>query len=140
MDASDLPWVAAHERALHQSPWSEGNFRDSLEAGYSCWIAEENGAPVGYGVLMAVMDEAHLLNITVIAQAQGGGRGRGLLNHIRQVARQWGASQLFLEVRPSNGPAQALYRQAGFELIGRRKGYYPGPNGREDALVMRAAP
>ena len=46
--------------------------------------------------------------------------------------------QLWLEVRQSNAPAQRLYRQAGFEDIGLRRGYYPaGVHGREDALVMR---
>jgi ribosomal-protein-alanine N-acetyltransferase len=44
---------------------------------------------------------------------------------------------MFLEVRPSNTPALALYQKAGFETIGRRKGYYPAADGREDALVMR---
>jgi len=53
------------------------------------------------------------------------------------VARAAGGRQMFLEVRPSNAPALALYEKAGFATIGRRKGYYPAANGREDALVMR---
>ena len=44
---------------------------------------------------------------------------------------------MLLEVRPSNGPALALYRNYGFAEIGRRKGYYPADGGREDALVLR---
>jgi ribosomal-protein-alanine N-acetyltransferase len=44
---------------------------------------------------------------------------------------------MFLEVRPSNAKALALYRRAGFQQVGRRRGYYPGENGREDALIMR---
>ena len=39
-------------------------------------------------------------------------------------------------MRPSNVSALALYQRAGFETIGRRKGYYPAAEGREDALVM----
>ncbi|MDF3835797.1 ribosomal-protein-alanine N-acetyltransferase, partial [Cupriavidus basilensis] len=47
---------------------------------------------------------------------------------------------MLLEVRPSNGGAIALYRQAGFAEIGRRKGYYPAAGQvREDALVLRRA-
>lgn len=137
MRGADLSWIAMQELALHQAPWSETNFRDSLEAGYSCWVAEEGGYPVGYGVLLVILEEAHLLNITIAAQAQGQGRGEALLTMLCDVARGGGASQLFLEVRPSNAPAQALYRRAGFQLIGRRRAYYPGPEGREDALVMR---
>jgi [ribosomal protein S18]-alanine N-acetyltransferase len=137
MVQSDLPWVAARERELHATPWTEGNFADSLEAGYSCWVVSQGEELVGYAILMVVVDEAHLLNITVAAARQRGGVGGALLARLCGLARQVGAQQMFLEVRPSNEPAQALYRRTGFQLIGRRKGYYPGPRGREDALVMR---
>lgn len=137
MLAEDLAWVAARERELHQVPWSEVNFADSLEAGYSCWVAQEAGQPVAYAILMVVLDEAHLLNISVTGERQRGGVGSALLSHLCGVSRQAGGRQMFLEVRPSNTAAQALYRRAGFQLIGRRKAYYPGVRGREDALVMR---
>ena len=137
----DLPWVALHERELHLTPWSAGNFADSLEAGYSCWLAVDVGnsspVPVAYAVLMVVLDEAHLLNITVAKAYQHRGVGGALLGFLFERARQAGARQMFLEVRPTNEPAQALYRRTGFEFVGRRRGYYPGPEGREDALVMR---
>ena len=60
-----------------------------------------------------------------------------MLQHLGDVARAAGATQIFLEVRPSNEAALALYKKVGFEMIGRRKGYYPALNGREDAVVMR---
>ena len=47
-----------------------------------------------------------------------------------------GALTAFLEVRPSNPQALALYDAAGFNEIGYRKGYYPDGKGREDALVL----
>jgi ribosomal-protein-alanine N-acetyltransferase len=47
---------------------------------------------------------------------------------------------MLLEVRPSNTGALALYQEAGFTEIGRRKGYYPAAGQRrEDALVLRRA-
>ena len=138
---ADLHWVAAHEREQHPTPWSFGNFADSLEAGYSCWVVldgEGSAAhPMGYAVLMVVLDEAHLLNITVAGPRQRQGIGRALLDFLFERARQAGAHQMFLEVRPTNEPAQSLYRRTGFQLVGRRKGYYPGPGEPEDALVMR---
>jgi len=39
-------------------------------------------------------------------------------------------------VRASNLGAQAFYRAAGFVEDGRRKDYYRGAAGREDALLM----
>ena len=137
MQESDLAWVAAQDRLLYLFPWSEGNFSDSMSAGYSCWMMLDGSAPLGYAVLMGVIDEAHILNISVVADRQRGGLGRRLLDHLASTARDAGATQLFLEVRPSNTAALALYARAGFETIGRRKGYYPAAGGREDALVMR---
>ena len=137
MQECDLPWVAAEDQRLYPYPWSEGNFADSLKAGYSAWIMTLDGAPAGYGVIMKVLDEAHLLNISVVAAHQGQGWGRRLLDELCDVARAHQCEQMLLEVRPSNTPALGLYERYGFELIGRRKGYYPAAQGREDALVMR---
>jgi ribosomal-protein-alanine N-acetyltransferase len=52
------------------------------------------------------------------------------------LARSRGAERVFLEVRPSNRGAIALYDQEGFNEIGRRPRYYPARDGREDAIVM----
>ena len=139
MDESDLAWVAAQDVELYPFPWSAGHFADSISAGYGCWVMLDGAERVGYGVLMMVIDEAHILNISVVAARQKGGLGRRLLEHFATLARQAGARRLLLEVRPSNGPALALYERAGFQTIGRRKGYYPAVGGREDGLVMSLA-
>lgn len=135
----DLDWVVGEESRLHCMPWSRENFIDSLAAGYQCWIMRIDGTTAGYAVVLSVLDEAHLLNITVVREFQGKGLGSGLLDHLFEQAQRGGASCFFLEVRPSNLSARALYQKAGFVEIGRRKGYYPSPEGREDAIVMRAA-
>jgi ribosomal-protein-alanine N-acetyltransferase len=139
MDESDLAWVAAQDVELYPFPWSAGNFADSISAGYGCWVMLDGAERVGYGVLMMVIDEAHILNISVVAARQKGGLGRRLLEHFATLARQAGARRWLLEVRPSNGPALALYGRTGFQTIGRRKGYYPAHGGREDGLVMSLA-
>lgn len=137
MQAGDLDWVAARDGELYPFPWSAQNFADSMAVGYSCWTLFEGAERAGYAVMMMVLDEAHILNISVCGTRQGRGLGRRLLDHLGAVARAAGGRQMFLEVRPSNQAALALYAKAGFETIGRRKGYYPAPGGREDALVMR---
>jgi len=44
---------------------------------------------------------------------------------------------VWLEVRESNERARALYLREGFAEAGRRRDYYPAPQGRrEDALLM----
>lgn len=137
MCCEDLDWVVAAERELHAFPWTRGNFEDSLSAGYSCWVAWQGQQRIGYAVMMHVIDEAHLLDLSVAREAQRAGHGWALLAHTLQVAVQNGAQQMFLEVRPSNLAALSLYQRAGFVELGRRRNYYPALNGREDAIVMR---
>ncbi|MBK6636846.1 MAG: ribosomal protein S18-alanine N-acetyltransferase [Rhodocyclaceae bacterium] len=136
MQVSDLDAVVAAEAALHPSPWSTGNFRDSLLAGHRAVIAEENEQLVGYAVTSQVLDEAELLTIGVPAHAQRRGHGAALLTALLDGLRADGVRRVFLEVRESNLPAHNLYRRHGFVAIGRRKGYYPTPHGREDAVTM----
>ncbi|WP_332673236.1 ribosomal protein S18-alanine N-acetyltransferase [Aromatoleum sp.] len=138
MTELDLDWVVENEAELHAFPWTRGNFVDSLVAGYGAWVLRDAAQPVAYAVMLTVVDEAHLLNISVAQRAQRAGAGGRLLRQLFDEARARGASQFFLEVRPSNDAAIALYRRHGFEPIGRRKGYYPARDGgREDAIVMR---
>jgi [ribosomal protein S18]-alanine N-acetyltransferase len=136
MAESDLERVIAIERAIYEFPWTRGNFRDSLRAGYSCWTARAGGELVAYAVMMLAAGEAHLLNLSVAAGRQRQGHGRALLAHLLATARGHGAHVLFLEVRPSNAAAKRLYDGFGFEQIGVRRGYYPAREGREDALVF----
>jgi ribosomal-protein-alanine N-acetyltransferase len=137
MTPADLPAVAAVERGAYAFPWSEGIFRDCLRVGYLCRVAEMEQQVVAYGVLAMGAGEAHLLNLCVRKDLQGRGVGRQMLLLLIERARQAGVTEVFLEVRPSNEVAQALYQSVGFVQVGARKGYYQAEHGREDALVLR---
>jgi ribosomal-protein-alanine N-acetyltransferase len=136
MRESDLRAVLEIEEDLYEFPWTFGNFRDSLRAGYACWVVREGRRVIGYAVLMLAAGEAHLLNLSIAAPSQRRGHGRGLLHQLVQVAREHKAKVLFLEVRPTNEVGQRLYSGYGFRQIGVRRGYYPARKGREDALVL----
>lgn len=137
MREADLDELLRIERAAYPYPWTLGNFRDCLSAGYSCWVGEIDGKMVGYWVMMRVVDEGHILNCCIAPQWQHQGYGRQLMEHLFQVARGHNTRSLFLEVRLSNEPAKRLYVGLGFDFIAVRRGYYPTDDGREDALVMR---
>ena len=137
MRESDLDAVMAIEVRAYPFPWTRGIFRDCLLAGYPAWLLVEHGLPIGYGVISLAADEAHILNVCVAPERQGRGLGRQLLRALVQGARERRAERVFLEVRPSNPHAIALYHSEGFNEIGRRPRYYPAHNGREDAIVMR---
>lgn len=136
MTEADLDAVCSAENRIYPFPWTRTNFLDSLRCGDIAWICEEHGVLVGYAVVSLVLDEAQLLNISILPESQGQGLGAGLLSHICRDVRQRRATRLFLEVRPSNEAGRALYQRFGFHIIGQRKGYYPAVEGREDALVM----
>lgn len=128
--------ITALEGSLQAFPWSRGNFLDSHQAGHSVWVACLGETLVGFSVVMSVIDEAHLLNLGVAAGHQRQGIGSRLLRCAMETARSSGARRFLLEVRPSNGRAIDLYRHFGFSRVGLRRGYYPAPDGREDAIVM----
>ena len=139
MQRADLDWVVSAEASLHPHPWSRGNFEDSFDAGHGCWVLAADETLLGYAVILVVLDEAHLLNLSVDLSCQRRGYGAAFLGFLLREARKQGAEQVFLEARESNDAALRLYRRCGFEAIGRRKGYYPAEGAREDAIVMRCA-
>lgn len=142
MREGDIAVVAAIETDAHVAPWTAGNFRDALAAGYSATVGEANSGIVAYGVLMFAPGEAQLLNLTVVGALRRRGIGRELLRRFLANAAMLGADQCFLEVRASNGAAIRLYSAEGFVPVARRAGYYPASRpgeAREDALVLRRA-
>jgi ribosomal-protein-alanine N-acetyltransferase len=137
MSQEDLDEIVRVERAAYPYPWTLGNFRDCLDSGYSCWVAELEGQLAGYWIMMMAVGEGHVLNCCIAPAWQGRGFGLQLVEHLIDTARAHQTEFLFLEVRPSNRRALGLYLRQGFETVGRRKGYYPADQGHEDALVMR---
>lgn len=144
MRMDDIDAVMAIENAVYPFPWTRGNFVDALRAGYCAWVLRagprgRGGALIAYSLVMVAVDEAHLLNLSVDAGHQRSGIGWRMLEWMAAQAREHGARSMFLEVRPSNPTALRLYERYGFQNIGRRRGYYPAHEGREDAIVMRIA-
>ena len=136
MRSDDLDAVAALEALIYPYPWTRGNFADSLAAGYSAWLMLADGALAGYALMTLVLDEAQLLNISVVQQKQRAGLGSRLLQHLFVVARSHGATRIYLEVRRSNVAALEFYHRHEFAAIGERRAYYPADRGREDAIVL----
>ena len=136
MQVPDLEAVMRIERKIYPHPWTRGNFRDALNAGYSCWIYQFAQSIIGYAVMMVAADEAHLLNLSIAAEWQCRGWGRKMLELMLELARQHRARAMLLEVRPSNTVAIALYESFGFRQIALRRGYYPAGPGREDAILL----
>lgn len=141
MTADDIPAVVAFEQAACMHPshaWSVDNYRSSLASGY--WMrvcALPEGPVLAVCVVMFGVDELHLLNIAVAREASGQGMASFLLDMLVALARTHRMDSIWLEVRPSNARARALYERHGYVPVGVRKNYYPAVAGREDAVVMK---
>ena len=141
-----VPTVLRVEQSAYAYPWSEGNFSDSLQAGYQAQLlmagSSANPELLGYFVAMKGVDEVHLLNITVAPAYQQQGWARVMLDALVVWSRGQGAQWLWLEVRVGNARARAVYDRHGFRHVGTRRLYYPAsvatPGG-EDAIVMSLA-
>lgn len=136
MREHDLAAIAAIEARSYEFPWSQGIFADCLRAGYCCWTMMAAGTVAGYGILAVAADEAHLLNLCIDPDFRQRGLARKLLKRLLELANEHRAGIIFLEVRPSNLAAIALYETAGFRRVAVRRNYYPAREGREDAVVM----
>ncbi|MGZ8269988.1 MAG: ribosomal protein S18-alanine N-acetyltransferase [Methylophilus sp.] len=139
MQMADLDVIMQIEPTIYSHPWTRGNFSDSLNSGYQAWVLVEDGEIIGYSLLMMVLDEAHLLNLSIAKSHQKQGLGRYLLAHMIAVAKHHHALNMFLEVRASNEVAISLYEGIGFCEMSIRRGYYPAKSGREDAVLMGLA-
>jgi len=133
---TDLAEVMAIELDSYEFPWSQPIFMDCLRAGYQCYVLTHAEQIEAYAIVSSAIDEAHLLNLCVANQARGKGLAALLLDHVLCDVAIRSVDRCFLEVRPSNKPARRLYQKMGFRAIGRRPGYYPSKEGREDAWVM----
>jgi ribosomal-protein-alanine N-acetyltransferase len=136
MQEADLQEIMEIERRSYPYPWTRLIFSDCLRAGYCCWVCERQGVIEGYGVTSIGAGESHLLNLCVRPESHQQGIGRKLLLHLISLARRHNAEMMFLEVRPTNRAARALYESMGFNELGSRREYYPAGHGREDALIL----
>ena len=126
------------EEQSYPHPWSRANFQDAMSAGYETQLLlNHDHELLGYFVAMTVLDEVHLLNITVSPAHQGKGWGKLMLDALALSARQKNAQWIWLEVRSSNERARKIYTHNGFIEVGQRKNYYPSTHGpRENAVLM----
>ncbi|WP_099827250.1 GNAT family N-acetyltransferase [Oceaniglobus indicus] len=117
-------------------PWSRDEFADLLPRPETVLAA----TPQAFALGRVLLDEAELLMLAVDPACRRNGLGRRCLHdlHVQAVAR--GAVRIFLEVDAENAAARALYDAMGYEVCGRRRGYYAHP-GRpaSDAIVMACA-
>ena len=140
MRLDDIPAVHAIESASFPTPWPPYAFRGELETNRMAhyMVVRAGSRVIAYAGIWLMVDEAHITTFAVHPDWRRQGIGRRLLLAVITVAEELHANRMTLEVRISNVAAQALYREYGFAIAGRRERYYTDDG--EDAYIMTTPP
>jgi ribosomal-protein-alanine N-acetyltransferase len=136
MRLADVDAVHEIERLSFSVPWPAHAFAQELRGNRLAHylVARAGDAVVGFAGTWLMVDESHITTFGVHPDWRRQGIGRQLMLGVSDLSIRYGARLMTLEVRVSNEAAQALYRQFGFLVVGRRLRYYTDDG--EDALVM----
>lgn len=122
--AHEIPGNAmlAHCREKHAPAF----IADLLEKGARAWLAEIDGTPVGYAMLIPTPEldaaqegDVELKKIYVLSRFQGTGTAQRLMAEAVSAAK--GNKRLLLGVKDDNHRAISFYKRQGFEVIGTRQ-------------------
>ncbi len=131
----DVAAVLEIEKVSFTTPWSEILFMNEIFKPRSLPKAAVIGEKiVGYICANYLLDEGHILNVTVHPDHRKQGMALHLVQHMIDLLKKEGCLTIFLEVRISNDAALGMYQKAGFRIISARKAYYTLPV--EDAVIM----
>lgn len=133
---SDLDELMEIEFESFTAPWSRKSYEElaALE-NVDIWVARLGRELVGYMLIQYMDDDAELHTFAVKRGLRRRGIGRRLMDHMLSEADRRKVRRIYLQVRPSNDAAAALYDKLGFKIVGIRPAYYH--DNKEDALVMR---
>ena len=140
MDLADVPGAYALDVLSFSLPWTERSFHYEVteNANARNWVAElsQDGSAhlVGMLVLWFFLDEAHIATLAVHPEFRRRGIAKRIMQTALRAAYNEGATRALLEVRAGNQAALNMYKEFGFEIVGRRNHYYHDND--EDALLM----
>ena len=134
--SADTARLAELERICFSDPWSPAGLREMISANLTIGLVALSGETIiGYAIARYAADSGEILNLAVAPEHRREGVAAHLIDALLEGLRCREVREVYLEVRESNGPARALYKEKGFLVAGMRRAYYRYPT--EDALVLR---
>ena len=112
-----------HKKCFPNKPWSADDFRDLKQSGCEIIMSEN-----GFIVYRVVVDEAEIITIGVNPEKRRLGIASAMIGIIEKTLQSQNVKKIFLEVASNNTPAQKLYENCGFKVVGLRPKYYDGVN------------
>jgi ribosomal protein S18 acetylase RimI-like enzyme len=101
----------------HRELYPDGGVGGTFELPERVFVAEADGAVVGYAGLIAHGKRCELEPIVVSAAARGRGAGRALAERVVAEARASGAIGVFVRPVGRNASAIAFFRSVGFDVL-----------------------
>ncbi|MEE8398990.1 MAG: ribosomal protein S18-alanine N-acetyltransferase [Desulfobacterales bacterium] len=137
---ADIGAIMDIEQCSFPHPWSREFFLSELSRSDSyCYGTtsdhhETNGALIAYICYRLIQNKMHLLKIAVAPAWRCRGVASVVLRKCLGAEEAKGITASFLEVRPSNLSAIAVYDRLGYQTVGKQPNYYA--DNREDAIIM----
>jgi DNA-binding MarR family transcriptional regulator/GNAT superfamily N-acetyltransferase len=127
----DMGWVTARHGALYAEEYGLNHkmeayvaevvakfLRDFDPAREHCWIAEQEGAPIGSVFLVKENEDVAKLRLLIVEpRARGLGVGRALVEECVRFARQAGYREIVLWTHSILTAARRIYDFVGFEIV-----------------------
>lgn len=130
MRAEDLDDIIMIEQESFPNPWTAEMFGQEFLWGSSFLIvsfsktAYQKDYIAGYGVYRKIDTCAEIMNLCVRERCKRMHVGTRLLEYMIADIQRGYVKNIYLEVRPENLPALALYAKHGFTFNRMRKNYY----------------
>ena len=132
-----LQEIMAVDREAFPTPWSKKLWiKEITRTERAYYVAIEGQKVIGFGGGLLAGDDFHITTIAVKVSNLSKGVATLIMVKLLEDAVKLGATNLTLEVRIGNLPAQAVYRKFGMVPAGIRPSYYQPDT--EDALIMWA--
>ena len=127
----DMGWVTARHGVLYGEEYGLNYkmeayvaevvakfLREFDAAREHCWIAEQDGAPIGSVFIVKEGDEVARLRLLIVEpKARGLGVGRALVEECLRFARRSGYREIVLWTHSILAAARRIYASVGFEII-----------------------
>lgn len=114
--------------------WNYNILKKELENENSKYlVAKSDDEIVGFGGIWFSVDDIHITNIVVKKGYRNKKIGTLILSALIDICKNQTQKSITLEVNSNNIPAQKLYENFGFKIVGIRKKYY---NNIDNAILM----
>ena len=138
-DDAILEAIAALEKDIFEDAWSKREIASTAtQKNAICGVIKEEETVLGYFLSYYVLDECELARIAVDQSNRKSGVGQQLFAYMKELCKEKQVERILLDVRESNDAAIRFYEKQGFQVDGRRKGYYQGEHP-EDAILKSLA-